>query len=107
PPAPAPMPPLMFGLTDPIALAGAQLIAVRDELGGYFGVERGLLLLHVGRGTPAARSGLVSGDVILAVNGQEVRSPQGLQSAIKDAGEREVDLLIIRRRERQELTLRW
>lgn len=51
----------------------------------YFGLDRvyGLLVSEVYRGTPAAQAGLVSGDVILAVNGIEVEDKDAYISLLR------------------------
>lgn len=53
-------------------VAGAELHRVSPDLGRYLGVDRGLLVTAVAPGSPAARSSLRPGDVLLAVNGRDV-----------------------------------
>ena len=55
-------------------------------------------------GTPAAEAGMQAGDVILAVNGETLRSPQQLGAAIQDNKEAPITLLIERNGQQQELT---
>jgi len=55
-------------------VAGAELHRMSPDLGRYMGIDRGLLITEVAPATPAARSGLQPGDVLLAVNGIEVES---------------------------------
>ena len=53
-------------------VAGARLTPINPQLGAYFGSERGLLVVDVGGGTPAADAGIEPGDVILSIAGREV-----------------------------------
>lgn len=62
--------------------------------------ERGVLVVKLGRWSPAQRSGLTAGDIILEVDGKAVESWEDLQHAIqsKKVGEG-LELLIARDRE--------
>ncbi|HJR62423.1 MAG TPA: PDZ domain-containing protein [Gemmatimonadaceae bacterium] len=99
-PVPAP-----YGMRDALAMAGAAVMRIDDDLGQYFGVDQGVLLLQVARGSPVANSGLAAGDVIVSVNGRAIRTPLGLRSAIDGADGRELKLLIVRKGERKEMVL--
>jgi Do/DeqQ family serine protease len=63
-------------------------IAVQDltrELAQAFGMEQfrpGVVVTQVGENTPAAAAGLRSGDIILAINGREIRNSTDLRTAI-------------------------
>ncbi len=112
-PAVAPMPPMpspapfVWGGASTV-VAGASLATVREELGDYFGVSNGLLVLRVGPGTPASRASLRDGDVIVRANGEEIESVQELREAISDVkGRQEMKLDVVRKREKIKLTLRW
>ncbi len=90
------------------AVAGAEFTEVNPELGRYFGVSQGLLATRVSEGTPAARSGLRSGDVITAAGGRPVRNVADLRMAVRQAGDgKQVRLSIMRQSAKQELNLRW
>jgi serine protease Do len=91
-----------------LPLAGAELARINPDLGQPFGVERGVLVLQVVAHTPAARAGLRSGDVIIAVNGNEVVTPAQVQRALaKAADERSVKLTLIRKRKPVSTLLVW
>jgi hypothetical protein len=53
-------------------VGGLELVAVNPELGGYFGVERGVLVVSV---TDGGGLGLRPGDVILEIDGRSVDAP--------------------------------
>ena len=90
------------------AVAGAEFTEVDPDLGRYFGVSQGLLATRVSQGTPAARSGLESGDVITAAGGRPVRNVADLRVAVRQAADRkEVRLSIVRQNAKRDLTLRW
>jgi len=44
--------------------------------------ERGLLLVSVEEGTPAAEAGLMVGDILAAINAQPLNDPEDLVSAL-------------------------
>ena len=77
---------------------GAQLEAVKGQLGEYFGVEEGVLVRAVDSNSPAGRAELQAGDVIIAVDGESVRTPRQVQSAIRSADEEDVSIEVMRDR---------
>ena len=79
---------------------------VRDEVAAYdLPVHRGVLVVRLGSGGPAARAGMRAGDIIVAVAGQPVRNLVDLRTAItgRKVGET-VDVAV--RREKMSLTLK-
>jgi membrane-associated protease RseP (regulator of RpoE activity) len=89
-------------------IAGAQVIAMEEELRESLDLEHGLLVLKVARGTMASEAGLRAGDVIQAANGQRVSSVAALYRVIRDASaERSVQLELRRDRKKKEIALRW
>lgn len=64
-------------------LAGAEFRPLSPELAEYFrGASRGLLVLRVLPGTPAASLGLRPGDVVVRAAGEPVRDALDLRSAL-------------------------
>jgi membrane-associated protease RseP (regulator of RpoE activity) len=106
-PAVAPLPPIFAsgGMTG--GVAGAEVARVQGNLREMLGVDGGLLVLDVGLGSPAFRSGLRSGDVIQRADGETVRTPLDLLRAVRDAREPAVKLEIVRKKERKVVVLRW
>lgn len=107
PPLP-PLPPMGNGVSaSTIVFGGAQFVAVGPELAEALGVERGMLVVSAGRGSPADQSGLRAGDVILSAAGQTVSSPLVFLQAVEESSRHEVRLQILRRRKPLNVTLKW
>lgn len=103
-----PLPPMGNGVSaSTIVFGGAQFVAVGPELAEALGVERGMLVVSAGRGSPADQSGLRAGDVILSADGQTVSSPLVFLQAVEESSRHEVRLQILRRRKPLTLTLKW
>ncbi len=72
---------------------------VDQSMADYYGMDspRGVLVTQVNADTPAERAGLQDGDIILSVDGREIRNPSMLRNVISlsDVGQ-EGDLAIIR-----------
>ncbi|NJK52505.1 MAG: PDZ domain-containing protein [Leptolyngbyaceae cyanobacterium SU_3_3] len=54
-----------------------------SELGMKVEADRGVLIMEVAQNSPAARSGLRKGDVILAINGQPVKASNDVQQVVE------------------------
>lgn len=68
------------------AVAGAEFRGLDPALARYFGVERGLLVLEVGEGTPAHAAGLEPGDVVKTVHDTPVRTVADLRWLVAERG---------------------
>jgi predicted metalloprotease with PDZ domain len=85
---------------------GVQLEDLGEQLGDYFGVEKGagVLISAVEEDSPAAKAGLQAGDVIVAIEGEEVTSSGELRDELGDTEpNQEVELAIVRRGDRDEV----
>lgn len=80
------------------AIAGAELQDVTSELGEYFGVERGVLVLRVGKETPAGEAGLRAGDVITKANSTAIASIEQLRRAISERSREPMKLQVLRKK---------
>jgi membrane-associated protease RseP (regulator of RpoE activity) len=91
PEAPAPEAPAFRPLTPYLLgsnrVAGAQVIEVQPELGAYFGVEGGVLVVDVSPGTPAAVAGLRPGDVVTRLDQVGVRSVEDFRFGVSQASD--------------------
>ncbi len=54
---------------------GIEAVALQPEVAGRLGANGGLLVVSVRPASTAAKAGLLSGDVIQAINGQQFRGP--------------------------------
>lgn len=95
------------GSASTVTFGGAQFVTVGRELAEALGVERGLLVVGAGRGSPAEQSGLRTGDVVVAVEGRAVASPLVFLQAVEQAEGRELRLRLMRRGKPAAVTLRW
>ena len=77
-------------------VAGAQLTPLNPALAEYFQVEEGVLVTEVLDGTPAAKAGMLAGDVIVRVGTENVSSLDNLRFAI-GYFERPLRLRVIRK----------
>lgn len=104
-PAVAPARPITPYLVGRSYLAGARVTRINEGLSEYFGVGHGVLVTEVNPGTPAAEAGLLSGDVIVGVDGDAIADVGELRAALSSrwAGSH---LALVRRGEEMELELR-
>lgn len=107
PQAPTPSIILSYGFN---SVAGAQFAPLTDGLARSIGVSRGVLVINAAVGSPAYRSGLRDGDVVVRVGGALVRTVAELREQVQaavDNGESSVDVDTIRERKPRRVTLRW
>jgi S1-C subfamily serine protease len=88
-------------------VAGAELSEVNPGLAEHLPADRGLLVLDVSPGTPAARAGLRAGDVITAAGGTAVADVEALRAAVDGAEANRIVLEVVRRDGRRNLTMSW
>ena len=67
------------------AIAGAELYELNPSLGEALGTREGVLVLNAAEGTPAQRSGLRAGDVIVTAAGRPVTSIAALRNVVERA----------------------
>ena len=84
---------------------GVQLVEttpeLREHLGG--GKDEGVLVSKVLSGTPAARAGLVVGDLIVTVDGESVASVDELRAALGDKEGQTFPVVVVREHRRVSL----
>lgn len=68
------------------SLTPALAASIREQAGLELAVERGAFITRVLPDTPAAEVGLAQGDVITAVNGEEIAGMRELRDAVQRAG---------------------
>jgi S1-C subfamily serine protease len=75
-----------------------------EQLASYFGVKQGVLVSSVTSNSPAAIAGIRAGDVITAVNGQNVSSSADINRALREKRVDAVEVAVTR--EKKALTLK-
>ena len=90
------------------AMAGASFQTVTEEWSKALRVDDGVLVTHAPPGSPAYRSGLRPGDVIVRAGGNKIRTVSNLRTVLAEGdGTEGVKLVILRERKERDLTLRW
>jgi S1-C subfamily serine protease len=86
---------------------GINVTSLTKQLGDYFGAAegKGLLINSVREDSPAAKAGLRAGDIIVEAEGKEIKNNVDLIRIINEKKEGDVNLTIIRDRNRQTLTV--
>ncbi len=82
---------------------GVEAVTLRPGVASRFGADRGLLVLFVQPGTVAFNAGIRPGDLIEAINGQEVSSTSAAKQALTEVG-KNYTFNIIRNKQKQVLT---
>ena len=80
---------------------GVSTMQLNKQLADYFGVAKGVLVTAVSDDGPGAKAGLKAGDVITAIDGEEVDSPGDLSRVANRKKEGDVTLTIIRNKTQQ------
>ena len=80
---------------------GVGATTLTKQLGEHFGVPSGVMINEVRADSPAGKAGLRAGDIIVEVDGKEVKSDGDLIRAINEKKDGDVTLTIVRDRNRQ------
>lgn len=82
---------------------GVTVTNLSKQLADYFGVAegKGLLIESVRENSPAAKAGLKAGDVIVEIDGKEVKNSLDMVRALNEKKEGGVNLTIVREKNRQ------
>jgi len=75
---------------------GVTLSPLSDQLAGYFGVKEGVLVSSVASNSAGASAGVRAGDVITAINGQNVSSSADVTRALRADTDGAVDITVMR-----------
>ncbi len=84
---------------------GIGLTPLTKELAEHFGVESGAMVNSVGKDSPAARSGIRVGDIIVEADGKAVKGEVDVIRAIGAKKEGSISLTIVRDRSRQTISV--
>ena len=80
---------------------GVSTIELSDQLAEYFGTKFGVLVTEVEEDSPAEEVGIQAGDIITAVNNEDVFTPSELGEIIRDYDEGDEVAVRIARREKE------
>ena len=87
------------------AKLGIEAESLKSQLAEYFGVNEGVLVRSVLKGSPADKAGFRAGDVIVEVGGVAVASPREVTSAIREQEADSFEVVVMRNREQTTLTV--
>lgn len=93
-----------------VALLGAELTQLDDDMRDVLGAERGVLVTRVQPTTPAAEAGLRGGDVLVRVGRRRVMDPRDVYEAVRqlnERGEKSAALELVRKGKDGKATLKW
>jgi S1-C subfamily serine protease len=104
-----PSPVFFFSSPSVVAVAGAEVLALSPALRETLEVRDGVFVVQVGRGSPAERSGLQQGDVLVRANGVVLRTPLVFQQVVASAVQADsgVKVELVRARRARTVQLRW
>lgn len=75
---------------------GVTLTTLTDQLAKHFGVASGVLVTEVRADSPAAKAGLMAGDIITEVDGKAVSDDSDIVTAIAGKKEGDISLKVVR-----------
>ena len=84
---------------------GIEAESLESQLAEYFGVEEGVLVRSVMKGSAAEKAGLRAGDVILKAGDTEVTTPREVTSVIREMESDTFPLTIMREKRERTLTV--
>lgn len=84
---------------------GISVYPLTKQLSANMGVESGVMINNVREDSPAAKAGLKAGDIIVEAAGKAVKNNLDLMRAISDKKEGDVQLTIIRDKNRQTISV--
>jgi serine protease Do len=89
-------------------LFGANLSSMSDELARVLKLKKGVLVNEVPEDTPAFRSGLRTGDVIVTANDDSVTTVAELRDAVlRHFADHAAELQVVRKQKVKKLTVSW
>jgi S1-C subfamily serine protease len=84
---------------------GIGVTSLTKQLSDHFGVDGGVMVTDVRPDSPAAKAGLKAGDIIVGVEGKDVKSDVDLIRAVNEKKDGDVSLTFIRDGNRQTISV--
>lgn len=84
---------------------GVNVYPVTKQLGERYGVDGGVLINSVGENSAAAKAGLKAGDIIVEVDGKQIKNNLDLMRSVNEKKEGDVNVTFVRDRARQTVTV--
>ena len=84
---------------------GVGITSLTKQLAEHFGVDGGIMVNSVREGSPAFKSGIKAGDIIVEADGKAVKGELDLIRSIGGKKEGDVQLTIVRDRNRQTISV--
>ena len=97
------VPRLIQGLRSP--MLGVEAESIDGQLAQYFGVNEGVLVRTVMKGSAAEKAGVKAGDVILRVDETRVASPAEISARLRAAHGKVIPLALMRERKEMSVTV--
>jgi serine protease Do len=91
------------GLRSP--MLGVEAESIEGQLAQFFGVNEGVLVRTVMKGSPAEKAGVKAGDVILRVDEAKVTTPPEISAHLRAARGKPVPVAIMREHKEMSLTV--
>jgi serine protease Do len=97
------VPRMIQGLRSP--MLGVEAESIDGQLAQFFGVNEGVLVRTVMKGSPAEKAGVKAGDVILRVDEGKVNTPADISARLRAARGKPVPVAIMRERKEISMTV--
>jgi len=97
------VPRIIQGLRSP--MLGVEAESIDGQLAQYFGVNEGVLVRTVMRGSAAEKAGVKAGDVILRVDDAKVATPAEISARLRAAHGKPIPVALMRERKEMSLTV--
>jgi serine protease Do len=97
------VPRMIQGLRSP--MLGVEAESIEGQLAQYFGVNEGVLVRTVMKGSPAEKAGVKAGDIIVRVDEAKVTTPAEISARLRAAHGKPVPVAIMREHKEISMTV--
>jgi serine protease Do len=85
---------------------GIEAESLNEQLASFFGVKQGVLVRSVSSGSIAEKAGIKAGDIIVKVDGTEVKSPREVTTQLRSARNKSKEVSLTLSRDKREQPLK-